>query len=213
MPHLWKRYLSMLFVLLATVSSYAQTFHGTISGVVVDSQGAVISDAAVQLTNPATGLTLNTKSSKEGDFIFPELTVGMYQLTVSVGGFQTKKVDNINVEVSKVQNIKVELSVGAESTFIDVTANAIQTDTNSSALVATPAPKVATVGEAAFVTTGLRGIPTPVGACRISNVKPRGRPPPLVRSKSVSADSRSYLLSSMSRLFSIARARASGSER
>jgi hypothetical protein len=136
MPHLWKRYLSTLFVLLATVSSFAQTFHGTISGVVVDSQGAVISDAAVQLTNPATGLTLNTKSSKEGEFIFPELTVGMYQLTVSVGGFQTKKVDDINVEVSKVQNIKVELSVGAESTFIDVTANAIQTDTNSSALVA-----------------------------------------------------------------------------
>ena len=136
MPHLWKRYLSMLFALLLTVPAFAQTFHGTVSGVVVDVQGAVISDAAVQLTNPATAQSLSAKSSKNGEFSFPELPVGLYQLTVSIGGFQTKKIDNINVEVSKVQNIKVELSVGSENTFIDVTANAVQTDTTSSALVA-----------------------------------------------------------------------------
>ena len=132
MPHLWKRYLSMFFALLVAVPAFAQTFHGTISGVVVDAQGAVISDAAVQLTNPATGQALNAKSSKDGEFSFPELPVGIYQLTVSITGFQTKKIDDINVEVSKVQNLKVELSVGAESTFIDVTANAVQTDTTSS---------------------------------------------------------------------------------
>jgi carboxypeptidase family protein len=131
----WK-YLSILFILIISVPVFAQTFHGTVSGVVVDSQGGVIADAAVQLSNPATGQTLSAKSSKDGEFIFPELTVGIYQLTVSIGGFQTKKIDNINVEVSKVQNLKVELSVGAESTFIDVTANAVQTDTTSSALVA-----------------------------------------------------------------------------
>jgi hypothetical protein len=136
MRHLWKRYLSMFFTLLVVAPSFAQTFHGTVSGVVVDTQGAVIADASVQLTNPATGLALSAKSGKEGDFIFPELTVGIYQLTVSTSGFQTKKIDGINVEVSKVQNLKVELNVGAESTFIDVTANAIQTDVSSSALVA-----------------------------------------------------------------------------
>ena len=132
----WRKYLSIFFILIVGVPAFAQTFHGTISGNVVDSQGAVISDAAVQLTNPATGQSLNAKSSKEGDFSFPELTVGIYRLTVSISGFQTKKIDNINVEVSKVQNIKVELSVGAETTSIEVTANAVQTDTTSSALVA-----------------------------------------------------------------------------
>src|ERR1700742_1192118 len=135
MPHLWKRYLSTFFALLITVPVFAQTFHGTVSGVVVDVQGAVISDAAVQLTNPATGQTLNAKSSKDGEFVFPELTVGIYELTVSISGFQTKKIDNINVEVSKVQNLKVELSVGAENTVVDVTASGVQADTTSSALV------------------------------------------------------------------------------
>jgi hypothetical protein len=132
----WRKVLSILFVLIVGVPAFAQTFHGTISGTVVDSQGAVISDAAVQLTNPATGQSFNAKSSKEGDFNFPELSVGIYRLTVSISGFQTKKIDNINVEVSKVQNIKVELSVGAENTSIEVTADAVQTDTTSSALVA-----------------------------------------------------------------------------
>jgi Carboxypeptidase regulatory-like domain len=132
----WKKYLSILFIVIVGVPAFAQTFHGTVSGIVVDSQGAVISDAAVQLTNPATGQALNAKSGKEGEFSFPELTVGIYRLTVAISGFQTKKIDNINVEVSKAQNIKVEMSVGAENTSIEVTANAVQTDTTSSALVA-----------------------------------------------------------------------------
>ena len=119
MNRAWK-YLFLFFTLVIGTAAFAQTFHGTVSGVVVDSQGAVIVDAAVQLMNPATGLMLNAKSSKDGEFTFPELTVGIYRLTVSLGGFQTKKIDNINVEVSKVQNLKVELSVGAESTVIDV---------------------------------------------------------------------------------------------
>src|SRR5260370_32137092 len=134
MTHAWKKYLSLFVVLIIGLPAFGQTFHGTVSGIVVDSQGAVIANAAVQLTNPATGQTLNAKSSKDGEFSFPELTVGAYQLTVSVGGFQTKKIGNINVEVSKGQNIKVEMSVGAESTSIEVTANAIQTDTTSSSL-------------------------------------------------------------------------------
>src|ERR1700727_2552064 len=136
MPHLWKRYLSMFFALLVAVPAFAQTFHGTISGVVVDAQGAVISDAAVQLTNPATGQALNAKSSKDGEFSFPELPVGIYQLTVSITGFQTKKIDDINVEVSKVQNVNVTMALGSESTVVDVSADAVQADTTSSALVA-----------------------------------------------------------------------------
>jgi len=136
MSPFWKRYLTILFAFLVTTPVFAQTFRGTVSGIVVDAQGAVIADATVQLSNPATGQVQNAKSSKAGEFIFPEIVPGIYNITVTFPGFQTKKIDNVNVEVTKVENIKVELSVGAESTVVDVTANAIQTDTTSSALVA-----------------------------------------------------------------------------
>ncbi len=66
MSHLWKRYLSLFFVLLVAASSLAQTFRGTVSGAVVDAQGAAIANADIQLTNPATATTLRAKSNASG---------------------------------------------------------------------------------------------------------------------------------------------------
>ena len=126
-----------LFTLVVLVSpALSQTFHGTVSGTVVDVTGATIAEANVQLINPATGTTQTAKSNKAGEFNFPELNVGTYNLVVTFAGFQTKKVDNINVEVTKITNIPVTLSLGSESTVIDVSADAVQADTTSSALVA-----------------------------------------------------------------------------
>ena len=138
MTRTWKRHLSTLFAILIAVSAptFAQTFHGTISGTVVDVQGAVVAGAAVQLVNPGTNFVQNSKSSSAGEFLFTELPVGLYELTVTAQGFETYKVNKVAVEVSKVTNIKAQLSIGAENTVIDVAANAVQTDTTSAALVA-----------------------------------------------------------------------------
>jgi hypothetical protein len=125
-----------LLLLSLTVASFAQTFRGTVAGTVTDAQGAVIADALIVLSNPATGQVQKDKSNKSGDFNFPEIVPAIYNITVTFQGFQTKKIDNIDVQVTKVQNIKVILDVGSESTVVDVTANAVQTDTTSSALVA-----------------------------------------------------------------------------
>jgi hypothetical protein len=131
----WKRTLPLFFALLLTVEAFAQTFRGTLSGTVVDAQNAVIANADVLLTNPATDAVLHGKSNAAGEFVFPELAVGLYQLTVSSSGFETNKVENIDIAVSKIQNIKVALTVGAANTIVDVTANGVQTDTTSSSLI------------------------------------------------------------------------------
>jgi hypothetical protein len=135
MSRVCKKYLPLFFALLVSVSVHAQTFRGTLSGVVVDTQGAVIANAAVQLKNPATSTVQEGKSNGAGEFNFPELQPGIYQLTVTVNGFATRKIDNIDVAVSKVVNLKVELTVGAESTVVDVQANGVQVDTTTSSLV------------------------------------------------------------------------------
>ena len=131
-----KRHLAVLFSLLLSIQAFAQTFRGTVSGAVVDPQGAVVANAEIKLVNPATSATITARSSGSGEFNFPELTPGLYNLTVSVPGFQTRNIQNINVEVTKISNVKIDLSVGSESTIIDVTANGVQTDTESAALVA-----------------------------------------------------------------------------
>lgn len=131
-----KRHLAVVFSLLLSIQAFAQTFRGTVSGAVVDPQGAVVANAEIKLVNPATSAAITARSNGSGEFNFPELTPGLYNLTVSAPGFQTRNVQNINVEVTKISNVKIDLSVGSESTVIDVTANGVQTDTESAALVA-----------------------------------------------------------------------------
>ncbi|WP_213804146.1 TonB-dependent receptor [Granulicella sp. dw_53] len=128
--------IALFLALYITIPAFGQTFRGTVAGTVVDSQSAVVAGASVQLMNPATGFVQNAKSGSGGDFLFPELPIGIYRLTVSMGGFATKKIDGIEVAVTKVTSLKVDLAIGSETTVVDVTANSIQTDTTSSALVA-----------------------------------------------------------------------------
>ena len=63
------------------------------------------------------------------------MPVGTYTLTVSAPGFQTRKIDAIDVAVTRVEDFPVVLSVGSESTEIEVTASGVQADTESSALI------------------------------------------------------------------------------
>src|SRR5580658_1678551 len=101
----------LLSAVLLTPAARTQTFHGAVSGLVEDGQGASIVGATIHLDNPATGQSESTTSNKEGQFIFPELTVGVYRLKVSSDGFASKEIDDINVEVTKVRNIDVVLNV------------------------------------------------------------------------------------------------------
>jgi hypothetical protein len=115
--------------------SHAQVFRGGLSGTVVDSQGAVIANASVQMTDPATGTSRSTKSNGAGEFNFAEVVPAVYTLTVTSPGFETYKENAINVEVSKVVNLKIPLTVGAATTVVDVQANGVQVDTTTSSLV------------------------------------------------------------------------------
>ncbi len=122
-------------IAISSVAVGAQTFRGTVSGNVTDPSGAIVADAVIQLTNPATGVTITGKSNKAGDFSFPELTPSQYDLTVTASGFTVRKFSNIDVQVTKVVTVDVKLAIGAESTVVDVVTGGVQTDTQTSALV------------------------------------------------------------------------------
>ncbi|HEX7158401.1 MAG TPA: TonB-dependent receptor [Edaphobacter sp.] len=123
-------------VFLLTTAALAQTFRGTLTGTVTDTQGAVVSNATVQLTNPATGTVQTVTTNGAGDFNFPELPVGKYAINVSSPGFATQKIQDIDIAVTKTTTLHVVLELGQQTTVIDVVANAVQTDTTSSSLVA-----------------------------------------------------------------------------
>ena len=136
-PVLRNALLPAIVLCACTVSPLAaQTSRGAITGIVTDSQGAIIPNAPVQLRNPATDAIQNGKSNSAGEFNFPELVPGTYVITVAVPGFTARKIEDINVAVSKIENVKVSLTVGAETSVVDVHADELQPDLTSSALVA-----------------------------------------------------------------------------
>lgn len=136
---------SCLFALTCVVTllpaAMAQTFQGSLTGVITDKQGAVVPNAAVRLTNPATGVYQDAKSNGVGVYIFPALAPATYTVTVTAPGFETRVIKNIQVAVSKVVDVPVALSVGSQTTVVEVEADAVSIDTTASDLVENIAPK------------------------------------------------------------------------
>jgi outer membrane receptor protein involved in Fe transport len=127
--------LGLLFVLLAifgqTVASHAQTYRGGINGTVTDDSGAVIPAATVTILNVATGDTKTSPSSSAGEFLFQDLPLGTYSVTVAAPGFSTVKTDKVSVSAGVIFTLPVKLPVSTSSTTVEVEAAAIALDTTS----------------------------------------------------------------------------------
>jgi len=78
----------------------AQTFRGTILGVVTDSSGAAIAGAKVTVRNVDTGVERTTETQADGSYRVPELPIGTYKVTVEKIGFQTAVTTGVAVNVA-----------------------------------------------------------------------------------------------------------------
>ena len=137
------RLLAVLSLLAPVVSSplWAQTFRGNIAGVVADASGAAVPEANVKAVNPATGLTRETTTSANGDFSLPELPLGFYTITISKSGFQTTKVDQVEVAVSRTTNLPVKLAIASQATTVEISAVAATVETTSTTIANVVSPK------------------------------------------------------------------------
>jgi hypothetical protein len=120
---------------LLIVNAAAQTFRGDLAGSVTDSSGAALVNASVRLENPSTGFVRAINTSGTGDFLFAELPTGVYQLTLTLPGFEVKRIANIEVSVARTTNIPVRLAVAQQQSMVEVSASAVTLETTSTALV------------------------------------------------------------------------------
>ena len=105
---------------------------GSLSGLVADSSGAAVPSASVTLTNVATGVALQGKTSSAGLYSFISLVPGSYRLEVSQSGFQTAVQNDITVAVDQSETINVTLELGAQTETVTVSAAEDITATTSS---------------------------------------------------------------------------------
>lgn len=124
--------LAALFI-TAAAPTPAQTFRGRIFGTVSDTRGEVIAGADVRVTSNATGIERSTKTDDAGNYSFPELPIGEYQVRIKHPGFQTVSIVAVRVEVAGERRIDVTLEVGREDS-VDISADAVQVQTASNTL-------------------------------------------------------------------------------
>lgn len=116
----------LLMLLLLTALSFAQTSRGTLTGTVTDSQGAVITNASVTITQLGTNVTRKTTTNASGIFRFDAVDLGTYDLTAQAAGFSTEKKTGIEIQAARTASIDFSLKVGATQESVTVEATGIE---------------------------------------------------------------------------------------
>ncbi len=124
-------FLILLSFMLGSIKIFAQAGTGGITGIVADTNGAVIPNATVKIKNLETGIELSTTTSSEGIYNFTLLKPGQYQVTASAQSF-TESSLTVEVQVGRVTDANLVLGVAGVGAEIVITAESVQTTQSTS---------------------------------------------------------------------------------
>jgi hypothetical protein len=128
-----RNFLSVCILCLSLGSlALAQAGRGSISGLVSDPSGAIVSGAKVTALNHATGVALHTVTSEAGLYSFVSLNPGLYIVTAGQKGFENVAQDNVLVTVDQVTTVNIALRVGSVTETVTVSETAALVDTSNS---------------------------------------------------------------------------------
>jgi hypothetical protein len=99
-------------------SVHAQSYRGSIHGVVKDSSGALVVGASITLSGGTTGLNREAVSSDDGAYVIPELPAGKYEVVATFSGFGRTTYDVV-VEVG--EDTKLDFTLFPPSSRQEVT--------------------------------------------------------------------------------------------
>jgi hypothetical protein len=108
---------------LFAISLFAQTF-GEVTGHISDATGAAVPGARVTLTNVATNAVRTSASTESGDYTFPSVAPGVYNLSVEQASFRTARSNNLQVQVQQTLRLDFTLEVGQVTESVEVSASA-----------------------------------------------------------------------------------------
>ncbi|HME12280.1 MAG TPA: carboxypeptidase-like regulatory domain-containing protein, partial [Candidatus Acidoferrum sp.] len=129
----WVVACATLLMPLAPRSS-AQSTGGRIRGTITDTSGSSIAAAQIQLVNEATHATRDLQSGANGEYIFIEIPVGTYDLSVTITGFKKYERKGIVLDLNEVVSLDVALQVGGATETVEVTGAPPVVDTTSTQL-------------------------------------------------------------------------------
>ncbi len=106
------------------VAAQSQALNAQIEGVVTDSLGAAIPNAAVKARNTGTGTERTSTTDQSGIYRLPLLPLGRYQVTVEAPNFKKLVRDGIILTTGQIATVNASLEAGGISEIVNITADA-----------------------------------------------------------------------------------------
>jgi hypothetical protein len=110
------------------------SYRAQLRGVVSDSAGAVISNAAVTITETATNLSTHTQTDEKGEYFFTGLRPSTYSVKVEVRGFRASERTNVVLAVDQESSLNFRMQLAGIATTVEVTTTAPLLDTGNATL-------------------------------------------------------------------------------
>ncbi|HEU0120522.1 MAG TPA: carboxypeptidase regulatory-like domain-containing protein [Bryobacteraceae bacterium] len=125
-----------LLLLIAAMPfvAVAQDPTGVLEGQAADKSGSSLSKAAVSVKNAQTGFTQTQFTGDSGFYRFPALPVGEYSLTVEAPNFARFTQGPINIVVSQISRVDIQMELATLSGSVTITGDATQVDTATNIL-------------------------------------------------------------------------------
>lgn len=113
------------------VSVQAQRYLGSIQGEVTDSTGAKVSGATVTAEETSTHFKTTSLANGAGVYDFAALNPGNYRVTLTAPGFKSESRSDVVLTAGQQQEVDFQLSPGATTETIQVSADNALLDTGS----------------------------------------------------------------------------------
>jgi outer membrane receptor protein involved in Fe transport len=112
--------LATLTALFASVIALGQTTTATLSGVVKDATGAVVTDVKVTARNAATGATRDARTDSDGRYSLINLGPGQYDVRAERAGFKTAAQSGVILNVGGATVLDLTIQIGEVSEVVEV---------------------------------------------------------------------------------------------
>ena len=127
--------LAALALMVFSAPAFAQgggaSSTGTIQGRVSDAQGAVLPGVTVTATSPSALGAQTAVTSETGNYRFPAVPPGEYELTFELAGFNTLKRSGIQITLGFTANVNVELALATLQETVTVSGASPVIDTST----------------------------------------------------------------------------------
>ncbi len=117
--------LAMMMALLplSVGHAMAQSSSGTVTGTVTDPSGALLPGASITVTDLSSKKVLTSVTNKTGQYVMTDVPTGHYSIAATKPGFATDQIPEQEVLVGAQTTANFRLSIGSESTTIEVQAS------------------------------------------------------------------------------------------